>query len=895
MHDGGDLLMCGMGARAVALWAIGLGLLAEGPAWAQSANEVKATSVYQVGSAGAASNLLPVSATHGSGDGLLTATTATTYDAVGNVLTVDGPLPGPADTTRYVWDAMRQQVGVIGPDPDGAGPRLFPATRMTYNANGQVVMVEQGVTTGQTDAAWAGFSVLQTATTDYNAQGRKVRDTVAVGTPDVMATQYSYDAAGRLICTAQRMNPAVYGALPPSACTPASTGAFGPDRIAHNTYDAAGQLLSTTRGYLSSTPITESQTWTANGKVATRTDGNGNVSTYVYDGYDRVSRLRYPNASGGGSSTTDYESWGYDAAGNVTAYRNRGGETFGYVFDALNRKTQTIAPASVSSVSYTYDNLGRQLTASAGAQTLSSTWDALSRMTSATGPLGTTGYGYDLAGRRTSLHWPDGFWIAYDHDLAGAVTAIRENGATNWQLASWSYDNLGRRTAQGRANGAVTGWSYDAAGRLSGLSHDMAGTAHDLTLGFTRNPASQIVTRSVSNAAYQDTPAAGQTDYVNNGRNQVTSVGGTAVGYDGRWNITSAAGGTYGYNALNQLVSAATGGAATTLAYDPADRLQQLGSTRFLYDGPHIIGEYDASGGVLRRYVHGVGPDEPITVYEGAGYDRRWLLADERGSIVAVTDGAGAAVAVNTYDEYGRPGPGNVGRFQYTGQMWLPEAQAYHYKARIYAPTLGRFLQTDPIGYGDGLNVYAYVANDPVNNTDPDGRQTVAGISRMTRYWQAAGRAAESAARTAALRAGEALQGRGAMAVIRDNEANIEISSARNGVDPDLQRGIIFEEQSHQLPPGEGLLERGGLGVTIGLGQVTVGTGGFTREQLFDPAQNIEASSGLLGSIAKQDLIDPARPDASIATRYNCGTCESITPYGTRVETYTNQFRRMDE
>ena len=96
-----------------------------------------------------------------------------------------------------------------------------------------------------------------------------------------------------------------------------------------------------------------------------------------------------------------------------------------------------------------------------------------------------------------------------------------------------------------------------------------------------------------------------------------------------------------------------------------------------------------ASGALLRRYVHGPGSDEPIVWYEGSGTaDRRFLMRDERGSIVSVANASGTTLAINSYDEYGIPASTNLGRFGYTGQTWLPEAGLYYYKARMYSPTL---------------------------------------------------------------------------------------------------------------------------------------------------------------------------------------------------------------
>jgi RHS repeat-associated protein len=150
--------------------------------------------------------------------------------------------------------------------------------------------------------------------------------------------------------------------------------------------------------------------------------------------------------------------------------------------------------------------------------------------------------------------------------------------------------------------------------------------------------------------------------------------------------------------------------------------------TKYVYDGDHCIAGYDGSGNLRRKYIYGPSVDEPISMIEAAGSyaGTYYYHFDALGSVVGLTNASGTTVEVYEYDVYGRVGATDAShpnRILFTGREYDKETGLYYYRARYYNPQIGRFLQTDPIGYGDGMNWYRYCGNSPINGTDPLGQE----------------------------------------------------------------------------------------------------------------------------------------------------------------------------
>lgn len=482
-----------------------------------------------------------------------------------------------------------------------------------------------------------------------------------------------------------------------------------------------------------------------NGNLETMKDAKGNTTTYTYDEFDRLIKVAYPDDSN--------EIYTYDKNSNLISKTNRKGQITSYEYDELNRLIKRILPNDAN-ITYTYDIASRLTDINDGGLVTSYEYDRLSRISQITYPDGKqVAYEYDSLGRRTKLIYPDSSFITYQYDELSRLTDIIDD--SNTVLAHYSYDALSRRIQADFTNATRFTYDYDIANRLLNLRND--GNSWSETFDYTYDKVGNRLTKTIdstdvhdytydniyqlTNVAYPDTNSViynydalgnrisvvngGTTSYTSNNLNQYTSVSGVGFTYDDNGNLTGDGINSYVYDSQNRLTEVNTPDANVTYEYDSAGRriskTVDAILTKFVYDGVKVIAEYDVNNTMVKKFIYSPGIDEPVAmITTGQNY---YYAFDSLGSVSTLSDVAGNVVETYSYDVFGQPNTtSSVGNpYLFTGRRFDDETSLYYYRARHYAPYMGRFLQTDPIGYIGGLNLYSYVNNNPINWIDPMG------------------------------------------------------------------------------------------------------------------------------------------------------------------------------
>lgn len=497
------------------------------------------------------------------------------------------------------------------------------------------------------------------------------------------------------------------------------------------------------------------------------TDPGGRQDFYAYDENGRL--ITHTDRRG---RTVNYE---YDAAGDLTS-RTADGLKATYSLSPDLRTFRAELPG-VSVDSIRYDRLGRvteQFTWRNGIQYRVSTQYIYentlrrSRTRLFTGPNvdHTAYYDYNGSGQLRQLNGDavDHTDIGYNGRLQATTFRYRVSNFTSYDTAYVSYpstnrpgrirysnnlglgwaDTFGTRYGHDelsrvdtRANDLQTEWSeftYDLIGQLTRVAE------YEQDIGDGRHCTADEDTGELE-CSEVDATLVGSTTYtwdelgnpwgetVDAG-NRLTSLLGDSMSYDSAGNLLSStrAGVTYQYtwNDLGQLTSVHDGTTATSFTYDALGR--RIGithggtTTQFVLDGANVIADLDAAGNALRYYNYYDGVGQLHSMRAGSsGYIYHRDLTGNVMGLTRVSDGAIAGTY--DYDGFGVTAANEAlvaNRFRYGSGEQDPTG-LYYFRNRYYDPQMRRWISEDPIGLAGGINLYAYVGNNPINYVDPWG------------------------------------------------------------------------------------------------------------------------------------------------------------------------------
>jgi RHS repeat-associated protein len=489
-------------------------------------------------------------------------------------------------------------------------------------------------------------------------------------------------------------------------------------------------------------------------------DPIGAVWSFAFDGHDNMT-----SELGAASGRSTYS---YDVAGNLTGRTWANGRSISRAYDALNRVVSE-ADGSGGQIGYRYDVLPN------GVGRLAQMLDLSGNTNFSYSPHGevlskvrTTGmrafgfsYGYDSAGRLTSMRYPSSLLVGYSYDAGGRVGSVTANGASLLQSLSWHPSGSPSSWVQG--NGRAVSRSFDAAGRLA--SHIFEGGSR--SIGYDTDGRITSVSAGGRSTSYGYDNAArlvSETDgahslaytYDVNGNRRTRSAtgwgaidGSTTYGYSGNvlQGLSGAQTGVLGYDQAGNL----TADGSASFAYDARNQLSQSPGVSFGYDGQGLRSYKQASTGEIRYFAFGLGLEalgeylaDGSAAYETIYIDSMpvavaragnlyWIDADQLGAPGSVQNTQGQIVWKWESEAFGstpaQQNPSGLGVFEFNqrfpGQMYDRESGLHYNVFRYYAPSIGRYTQSDPIGLAGGINTYAYVGGNPLSHVDPEGLQSL--------------------------------------------------------------------------------------------------------------------------------------------------------------------------
>jgi RHS repeat-associated protein len=352
------------------------------------------------------------------------------------------------------------------------------------------------------------------------------------------------------------------------------------------------------------------------------------------------------------------------------------------------------------------------------------TYDLVGRQLSAVGPTGTVQYQHDALGRVSKRQVVGQSPVTYAYDAAGNLLTAAAPEAD----VIFTYDPRNQLLEQLRSNDVATNYVYDALGRVLSITHAKGPTTLNAqtytydAVGNRSNYATDIAQPLTT------LPITAEHDE----ENRLLRIGTTTYAYDENGNRVSETGPggttTYTWDARNRLQSIVTpNGQTTTFHYDFARNLLAkettgLGGSSESYVLDNLTNMVYQSNSNNQQFsiLTGRSIDSHLAVVQPNG-QATFGLEDTLNSTVATADQNGAVNGQFFYEPYGETTSSNsTYPFQYTGRVPV-SGGLYYYRARFYDPQAWRFISEDPIGFKGGINFYAYADDNPVTRSDPSG------------------------------------------------------------------------------------------------------------------------------------------------------------------------------